>query len=170
MPPGFLALFLFGVTGLVVVTVTPLARKLLPASPQPTSTNSPSSEAARLKQQHDDAKAQEEEQKRVLAERRAFRWVREELLDNKHRIQRAWGGKLEELHDLTSEHWEECEATLLEFENPVPHAKARQAYREIRSIDTDNLTLSEVRSATSAIDEATTSLGAAGLGIPETTP
>ena len=144
------------------------------------------SEAAALRRQHDEAKADEEARNRMLSERRALRRVREELLDNRNRIQRAHDGDTEEVHHLTSQHWRESETVLLELEDPVPHAKARQAYRAIeviqntqyiRDFDNPNVLVrrdfpgelpgDDVRRAIDAIDGAAKSLTAAGLGIPE---
>lgn len=155
MPPGFLALLVVGVVGLVLVTITPLARKLLPVSPAPApapQTNNPNDRAAALESQH---------QKRVLAERRALRWVREELLDNRHRLQRVDEGEAVELLNLTDRHWQECEATLLELEDPEPHAKARQAYREIKGVENAQTLLpSDTQGAIKAIDDAVASMSA----------
>lgn len=194
-PQPFLTLFILGVAllaaGLVLRflqgPLTPVAAPAPPPLPQTSpGVDNPYSRAAALQRQHNEGKAQEEERSRVLAERRALRWVREELLDNKHRINRAADGDLEELHHLTGQHWQECEATLLEIENPLPHAKARQAYRKIESIENTQYTrdpgnprilvprdfpadlpASDVQSVIEAIDAAAKSLSAEELGVPE---
>jgi len=191
-PQPFITLLIFGVAALMAALALHFLREPLrptPASasqPQPSPVTNSYSQASALQRQHDTAKVEEEERRRVLAERRALRWVREELLDNKHRITRATEGDLEELHHLTGKHWQECEATLLELENPLPHAKARQAYRKIESIentqyirDPDNprilvprdfpadLPAGDVQSAIEAIDAAANSLASEELGVPE---
>lgn len=193
-PQPFFTLFVLGMASLAAgLTLHFLRPALTPASTAskqaPVVTpelDSPYSKAAALQRQHDDAKAKEEERTRVLAERRALRWVREELLDNRHRITRAAEGEIEELHQLTDQHWKECEATLLELENPLLHAKARQAYRKIESIEHTQYTrdpgdpsflilrdfpaelpAGEVQSALEAIDAAHKSLAAEELGVPE---
>lgn len=169
-PQPFLALFVLGMASLAAGLALHFLRSHLtsiPASAQPLPQtdpriDNPYSEGATLQRRCDEAKAQEEERNRVLAERRAFRWVREELLDNEHRIRRARGGDPEELEHLTDQHWRECEATLLEFEDPEPHAKARKAYREIGGVETaETLNYNDTQQALAAIDRAVTLLSEA---------
>lgn len=193
-PQPFLTLFVLGMAFLAggltlhflgpVLAPTPHPRTRAPAAgPE---LNSPYSQAAELQRRHDTATADAETRNRMLAERSALRRIREELLDNKNRIERAYHGETEEVHHLTSQHWRESEAVLLEVEDPAPHEKAREAYRAIETIqntrytrDLDNpnvlikrdfpseLSFHDVRSATDAIDDAAKSLAAAGSGPSE---
>jgi len=91
------------------------------------------SQAAALQHQHDE-KAREDAAREDAANlRRATRRIREELLDNKHVVERV-PGDVEELLALRFNAWEREETCLLDQDDPKPHEMASAAYREIRGL------------------------------------
>lgn len=66
--------------------------------------------------------------------RKSLRRIREELRDDRRRVQRAGEGDLHEIRQIRSQAWREEEETLLELTDPEPHSASRQAYRELEGI------------------------------------
>lgn len=84
----------------------------------------PYSQAAALHREHEGIKT-----------RKALRRIREELRDDRRRVQRASDGDLREIRQIRFQAWREEEETLLEMTDPEPHSASRQAYRELEGIE-----------------------------------
>ena len=127
MPPGFLALFLFGVAGLVSVGAYLSVRRFLPTpQPKPASpvaSPNPNSTAALLQRQHDEAQQEAQAQERKREERVAIRLVREELRDNRDFIGTLRGPQ--------NKAWNANEQVLLERDDPSLHEVVSDAYRKL---------------------------------------
>lgn len=139
-----LGVALFGFAASLLLALIPLLpasirRKQQQNQPPPTSAATliatPQTQAALLQRRHDEAVQQEREQERIVSVRRAIREVREELRDNRRRVQRAGDGETDTIHDLTASQWELYEQTLLDIDDSAPHVAAREAYRELSGIE-----------------------------------
>jgi hypothetical protein len=86
------------------------------------------SQAAALQHQHDEAKRKE-----AANLRRATRRIREELLDNRHVVERV-PGDVTELLAIRFTAWEGEETILLDQDDPKPHEMASAAYRQLRGL------------------------------------
>lgn len=112
-------------------SLTPTRRETAPAfreadgasQPGSAARDNPYSRAAAMQRQHDDAKT-----------RKAIRQIREELRDNRRRVQRANESDIAQIRQISLQAWYDGEETLLELADPVPHSSARHAYRELEGI------------------------------------
>jgi hypothetical protein len=130
MLTGLLVVLLVGITGLTSALLQPFARKLLPERPTPAlvvpdapplAAQDPAEAATALQRNYELSQQ---------AERPALRLVREELLDNRHALERyLLDQDLAAIEDLTYKRWNEQRKTLLGLSDPEPHEMASEAYR-----------------------------------------
>jgi hypothetical protein len=144
LPVGFRVLLFvasFGFVTCLLMALTPLLPARIRQKPKsPKADLSPNARANLLQDRHNKEQAEAEAQEHALAVRRAIRQVREELLDNRRRVQRAGDGDLDEVHQLTAREWELNEGVLLELADSEPHSAARQAYRDLQGIENTQCT------------------------------
>lgn len=143
-PQPFLSLLVFGIALLAAgLTLHFLRGRLAPpprsASTPPTTTTQPPDEAHLVgrvvdRNPYSHAAALHREHGEIRM-RKALRRVREELRDDRRRVQRADEGELREIRQIRFQAWREEEETLLELTDPEPHSAARQAYRELEGIE-----------------------------------
>lgn len=93
--------------------------------------------------------------------RQTSRRVREELLDNRHELEKLLTGDPFYPKRLTFERWQEGEQVLLDYVDPEPHRAASSGYREIKAIwgRFDRPSGADIGSAMRAIDRAVEVLG-----------
>jgi hypothetical protein len=158
--------------------LTPLPATSPPAPPQPVATNAgenPLSQAAALQRRHEIDEQAAAKREADVALRRAVRRIREELLDNDRAVSRS-SSELDELLNVSFDQWRTEQSTLLDAEDPEPHERASEAYRQIRSVLTGRVfddgmsssytqgsrpASSEVNEVRRAIDKAVQALQAA---------
>lgn len=140
VPQPFFELLVLGVALLAAGVTLHLLRGRLAPPPRPAldpaaaRAENPHPQAGVPQRVHDDAEAERESEAKISSRRRALRSIREELLDNRQRVQRAGENDTDRIHELTRDQWTANEDVLLEMPDPEPHAAAREAYREIAGI------------------------------------
>ena len=137
-PPVFLAFLILGLAllaaGLALHFLRePMARSVRssPATPTPPGTDES------FEPDMDDAYARAvaaERRDNESKARRGLRQIREELRDNRAHVVRAGQGEIRRIQRISLQTWHEEENTLVELQDPAPHAAARHAYRELEGI------------------------------------
>lgn len=143
-PQPYFSLLVVGVafmaTGLTLhflrnrLTPSPAASTTAPAEPAVAKASSnPLSQAAVLQRRHEIEAEAGRRRESEVALRRAVRRIREELLDNDRAVSRS-SLELDELLHVSFNYWQTEQATLLDADDPDPHERASEAYRQIRGV------------------------------------
>lgn len=96
--------------------------------------SNPYVQANQLQRSWEKSKADPTRREEEIKLRRAVRLIREELLDDKHALDRILSGEVEAIRYLKASAWEAQHAALLEHGEPEPHTKGSAAYRELSPI------------------------------------
>jgi hypothetical protein len=143
-PQPYFTFLVIGVGGLAAGLALVFLPRLLPEPvPVTSAISAPASElkeeqaaqdveaAAQLKRETNERKRAE--QGRAMRLRRATRRIREELLDNDRAVMRV-SSRLDELLELNFGVWDAEKSVLLDADDPEPHERASDAYRQIRGL------------------------------------
>jgi hypothetical protein len=136
-PQPYFTLLVVGVAFLVIGLVVHFLRGPLspppPKAPIAPAARNPYSDAAALQRRHDEKAKEEADQQAAAGLRRATRRIREELLDNKHAVERIPLDR-EALLALNFQSWRSEKTVLLDQDDSRPHETASAAYRELSGL------------------------------------